>query len=36
MAHGRIVETGTHAELLQRKGLYHKLHELQFANPASH
>lgn len=36
MAHGRIVETGTHAELLQRKGLYHKLHELQFAKPASH
>jgi subfamily B ATP-binding cassette protein MsbA len=27
--HGRIVETGTHAELIGKKGLYHKLHELQ-------
>ncbi len=27
---GRIVETGTHAELLQTRGLYSKLHELQF------
>ena len=27
---GRIVETGTHAELLQRGGIYQKLHELQF------
>jgi subfamily B ATP-binding cassette protein MsbA len=27
---GRIVETGTHAELIQRDGIYRKLHELQF------
>ena len=27
---GRIVETGTHAELLQRGGIYQKLHGLQF------
>jgi len=31
---GRIVETGTHTELLERHGLYHKLYELQF-EPAS-
>jgi subfamily B ATP-binding cassette protein MsbA len=29
---GRIVETGTHAELLQRGGVYQKLYELQFAS----
>jgi subfamily B ATP-binding cassette protein MsbA len=28
---GRIVERGTHDELLERGGLYHRLHELQFA-----
>lgn len=28
--HGRIVETGTHAGLIQRDGIYRKLHELQF------
>ncbi|MCZ7635481.1 MAG: ATP-binding cassette domain-containing protein [Verrucomicrobia bacterium] len=27
---GRIAETGTHAELLQRSGIYRRLHELQF------
>jgi subfamily B ATP-binding cassette protein MsbA len=27
---GRIVETGTHTELIQRGGIYQKLHELQF------
>ena len=27
---GRIVETGTHAELIQRGGIYRKLYELQF------
>ena len=28
---GAIVETGTHQELLQRGGLYGKLHQIQFA-----
>ncbi len=27
---GRVVETGTHAELLQLGGLFHRLHQLQF------
>ena len=27
---GRIAESGTHAELLQRGGLYAQLHRLQF------
>ncbi len=27
---GRIVEIGTHAELIERRGFYWKLHELQF------
>ena len=26
---GRIAEQGTHAELLERKGLYYKMHEAQ-------
>ena len=30
MSEGRIVETGTHAELLQRGGVYQRLYELQF------
>jgi subfamily B ATP-binding cassette protein MsbA len=27
---GRIVERGTHAELLVRRGAYHRLHAMQF------
>ncbi len=30
MKEGRIAETGTHAELLQRGGVYQRLYELQF------
>lgn len=30
MHHGKIVETGTHQELLSRKGVYEKLYRLQF------
>ena len=29
---GKIVETGRHAELVQRGGIYQKLYELQFAS----
>ncbi len=32
---GRIVEAGTHDQLLNAKGLYHRLHELQFAASAA-
>ena len=32
MEAGRIIETGTHAELLARGGQYRKLYELQFAD----
>ena len=31
MHHGELREEGTHAELLDRGGLYARLHELQFA-----
>ncbi|MGD0260236.1 MAG: ABC transporter ATP-binding protein [Verrucomicrobiota bacterium] len=33
--HGRIVETGTHAELLRAGRVYAKLYELQFEQPAA-
>ena len=32
MEGGRIIETGTHAELLDRNGQYRRLYELQFAD----
>jgi len=33
MEEGRIVESGTHGELLERGGLYRKLYDLQFQDP---
>jgi subfamily B ATP-binding cassette protein MsbA len=30
LKHGRIVEIGTHAELIRRQGVYAELHRLQF------
>jgi subfamily B ATP-binding cassette protein MsbA len=33
MDHGRIVETGTHAELLAKSGYYRRLYDLQFNRP---
>jgi ABC-type multidrug transport system fused ATPase/permease subunit len=32
MAAGKIIEMGTHAELLSQNGKYRKLYELQFAD----
>ena len=34
MNEGRIVEMGRHAELIERGGLYQKLHEMQFEKPS--
>ena len=34
MDQGRIVETGRHAELLARNGVYRKLHDLSFQTPS--
>jgi subfamily B ATP-binding cassette protein MsbA len=33
MDRGRVVERGTHDELLTRRGMYHRLHTLQFQSP---
>jgi ABC-type multidrug transport system fused ATPase/permease subunit len=30
--HGRVVDVGTHAELMSRGGIYRDLYELQFAD----
>jgi ATP-binding cassette subfamily B multidrug efflux pump len=35
MQHGRVLETGTHEELLARGGLYRTLYELQFRDEAA-
>ena len=32
MEAGRIVEQGTHEELLERKGAYHELYQSQFSH----
>ncbi len=31
MDHGRVMETGTHAELIAREGIYANLHRIQYA-----
>jgi ABC-type multidrug transport system fused ATPase/permease subunit len=35
MENGRIVDAGTHTELLARTGIYRDLYELQFAERAA-
>jgi ABC-type multidrug transport system fused ATPase/permease subunit len=32
MERGKIIETGTHSELLEHNGVYRRLYELQFAD----
>ena len=33
LSNGELIESGTHAELMNAKGMYYKLYELQFSNP---
>ena len=33
--HGRIVERGTHVDLLARNGMYQRLHSMQFRTPSA-
>lgn len=35
MSHGQIAESGTHEELLSRRGIYYRLYELQYKNQES-
>ena len=35
MNHGSVIEQGTHAELMEKKGFYYELYNSQFANPES-
>lgn len=35
MDNGRIIESGKHAELLKKQGIYHKLYEMQFHDKSS-
>ena len=32
LEHGKVIENGTHAELIAHNGMYANLHRLQFAN----
>jgi len=34
LADGRIMEKGTHDELMARRGMYHRLYSMQFTSPA--